>query len=73
MLIKSAPPPGGINSTWKKNREEEIQLEKNNDKLSTFLYFMDIVPVFDEFSPYFPFQLSILIFLLNLMQNSEKC
>ena len=42
--------PGGNKFNLGKNREE-IQLEKTNDKLSTFLYFMDIFPVFDEFLP----------------------
>ena len=55
ILAKCDPPGGGINSTWK-NREE-IQLEKNYYKLSRFLRFVDIFPVFDEFLPYFPFQL----------------
>ena len=47
ILSKSAPGEGG----FEKNREE-IQLEKNIDKTSTFLWFMDIFPVFDKFLPY---------------------
>ena len=50
VLAKSAPGGGGNKFNLGKNREE-IQLEKTNDKLSTFLYFMDIFPVFDEFLP----------------------
>ena len=70
-MAKSAPREGGKIKPEKKKREK-IKPEKNNDKLSTVLSFMDIFPVFDEFLPYLPFQLSILTFLHNFMQNSEK-
>ena len=33
---------------------------------------MDIFPVFDEFRPYFSFQLSISTFLHNIRQNSKN-
>ena len=69
-MAKSAP-GGGNNFNLEKNREE-IQLEKNIDKLSTFLRFVDIFPVFKECLPYFPFLLSILTFFYTISCKTVK-
>ena len=60
-MAKSDPPGGGNKFNSRKNREE-IQFQKKSKKLTMFMSFMDIFPVFDEFLPYFSSYLSHLMF-----------
>ena len=55
------PPRGGNKFNSRKNREE-IQFQRKSKKLTMFMSFMDIFPVFDEFLPYFSSYLSHLMF-----------
>ena len=59
------PPRGGNKFNSRKNREE-IQFQRKSKKLTMFMSFMDIFPVFDEFLLNFP------SYLLNLMSFTQS-
>ena len=58
---KRSPLGGGNKFNSRKNREE-IQFQRKSKKLTMFMSFIDIFPVFDEFLPYFSSYLSHLMF-----------
>ena len=62
---KRPPPPQGEGNKFnsRKNREE-IQFQRKSKKLTMFMSFMDIFPVFDEF-----LGISSLFFLLFVTLN----
>ena len=66
ILAKSAPWGGGNKFNSRKNREE-IQFQTKSKKLTIFMSFMDIFPMFDEFLPYFSSYLSHLMFSHNFI------
>ena len=66
------PPQGGEWIKLEKKNREEIQFQRKSKKLTMFMSFMDIFPVFYEFLTYFSSYLTNLAFLHNLMLKIEN-